>query len=83
MASRYLARVGSHPRATSASGGTPVCPNARRFQARPGAPGPAHRRTGPPALQQAWYDTTGQPVPQPVLDYIAAHPADDQPADTP
>ena len=33
---------------------------------------------GMPAVEQAWRQVTGQPVPQPVHDYIASHP-DDQP----
>jgi hypothetical protein len=28
---------------------------------------------GTPALQQAWQQVTGQPVPQPVRDYITSH----------
>jgi hypothetical protein len=53
-------------------------------------PGPGHlaRLTGQlgmPALEQAWQQVTGQPVPQPVRDYITSyHPDDDdQPGGTP
>jgi tetratricopeptide (TPR) repeat protein len=38
---------------------------------------------GTPALEQAWQQVTGQPVPQPVRDYITSHPGQDQPGDTP
>jgi tetratricopeptide (TPR) repeat protein len=45
-------------------------------------PGPGHlaRLTGQlgmPALEQTWQQVTGQPVPQPVRDYIASHHDDD------
>ena len=40
------------------------------------------RQLGMPALEQAWRQVTGQPVPQPVRDYIASHP-DDQPGGNP
>jgi hypothetical protein len=38
-------------------------------------PGPGHlarltRHLGLPALEQAWQQATGQPIPQPVLEYI-------------
>ena len=51
-------------------------------------PGPEHlarltRQLGMPALEQAWQQVTGQPVPQPVRDYITSHPGQDQPGDTP
>jgi tetratricopeptide (TPR) repeat protein len=51
-------------------------------------PGPEHlaRLTGQlgvAALEQAWQQVTGQPVPQPVRDYITSHPGQDQPGDTP
>jgi tetratricopeptide (TPR) repeat protein len=41
-------------------------------------PGPSHlarlaRQLGTPALEQAWQQATGQPVPQPVRDYITSH----------
>ena len=36
------------------------------------------RQLGMPALEQAWQKATGQPVPQPVRDYITSHP-DSQP----
>jgi tetratricopeptide (TPR) repeat protein len=40
------------------------------------------RQLGMPALAQAWEQTTGQPVPQPVRDYITSH-RDEQPGDSP
>ena len=51
-------------------------------------PGPEHlarltRQLGMPALEQAWQQVTGQPVPQPVRDYLTSHPGQDQPGDTP
>jgi len=51
-------------------------------------PGPSQlaRLTGQlglPALEQAWQQVTGQPVPQPVRDYITSHPGQDPPGDTP
>jgi tetratricopeptide (TPR) repeat protein len=51
-------------------------------------PGPEHlarltRQLGLPALEQAWTQVTGQPVPQPVRDYITSHPGQEQPGDTP
>ena len=51
-------------------------------------PGPSHlarltRQLGMPALEQAWQQVTGQPVPQPVRDYLTSHPGQDQPGDTP
>ena len=51
-------------------------------------PGPGHlarltRQLGMPALEQAWQQVTGQPVPQPVRDYITSHPDQAQPGDTP
>ena len=41
-------------------------------------PGPRHlarlaRQLGMPTLEQAWQEVTGQPVPQPVRDYITSH----------
>jgi len=50
-------------------------------------PGPEHlaRLTGQlgmPALEHAWRQVTGQPVPQPVRDYLTSH-HDDQPGGTP
>jgi hypothetical protein len=47
-------------------------------------PGPFHlarltRQLGMPALEEAWQRVTGQPVPQPVRDYITSQP-DQQPA---
>jgi hypothetical protein len=41
------------------------------------------RQLGMPALQAAWQQITGQPVPPAVLDYITSHPDDDQPGGTP
>jgi tetratricopeptide (TPR) repeat protein len=46
-------------------------------------PAPLHlvrltRQLGMPALEQAWQQATGQPVPQPVRDYITSH-RDSQP----
>ncbi|MGA9832456.1 MAG: tetratricopeptide repeat protein, partial [Trebonia sp.] len=41
------------------------------------------RQLGLPALEQAWQQVTGQPVPQPVRDYLTSHPGQDQPGDTP
>jgi tetratricopeptide (TPR) repeat protein len=38
------------------------------------------RQLGLPALEQAWQQVTGQPVPQPVRDYITSH-HDEQPGD--
>ena len=51
-------------------------------------PGPAHlaRLTGQLgllALEQAWRQVTGQPVPQPVRDYLTSQHPDDQPGGTP
>ena len=51
-------------------------------------PGPGHlaRLTtllGIPALEHSWQHVTGQPVPQPVRDYLASHPDDNQPGGTP
>ena len=48
-------------------------------------PGPSHlarltRQLGLPALEQAWQQITGQPVPQPVRDYLTSHPGQDQPS---
>jgi len=40
------------------------------------------RHLGLPALQAAWQQITGQPVPQPVRDHIIRHD-DDQPGGTP
>jgi hypothetical protein len=37
---------------------------------------------GMPALEEAWQQITGQPVPQPVRDYITSH-HDEQPGDQP
>ena len=50
-------------------------------------PGPGHlarltRLLGMPALEQSWQQVTGQPVPQPVRDYLTSH-HDDQPGGTP
>lgn len=41
-------------------------------------PGPEHlarltQLLGMPALEQAWRQVTGQPVPQPVRDYLTRH----------
>ncbi len=41
------------------------------------------RQLGLPALQQAWQQITGQPLPQAVRDYITSHHDDDQPGGTP
>jgi tetratricopeptide (TPR) repeat protein len=41
------------------------------------------RQLGMPALQAAWQQITGQPVPLPVRDYITSHHDDDQPGGTP
>jgi tetratricopeptide (TPR) repeat protein len=41
------------------------------------------RQLGTPALEAAWQQITGQPVPQPVRDYITSHHDDDQPEGTP
>ena len=38
---------------------------------------------GVPALQAAWRQVTGQPVPPPVRDYLTGHHDDDQPGGTP
>jgi Tetratricopeptide repeat len=43
---------------------------------------PAHlarltRQLGMPALEQAWWQVTGQPVPQPVRDYLTSHDDED------
>jgi tetratricopeptide (TPR) repeat protein len=51
-------------------------------------PGPEHlarltHQLGMPALQAAWRQVTGQPVPQPVRDYITSHPDDNQPGGKP
>ena len=35
------------------------------------------RQLGMPALEQTWQQVTGQPIPQPVRDYITSHPDDD------
>ena len=50
-------------------------------------PGRSHlarlaRQLGMPALEQAWQQVTGQPVPQPVRDYITSH-HDEEPGDEP
>ena len=50
-------------------------------------PGPGHlarlaSQLGMPALEQAWQQVTGQPVPQPVRDYITSQ-LDQQPGDGP
>ena len=41
------------------------------------APGPAlarlTRQLGMPALEEAWREVTGQPLPQPVRDYVTSH----------
>jgi hypothetical protein len=39
------------------------------------------RQFGMPALEQTWRQVTGQPVPQPVRDYITSHP--DEPGGEP
>ena len=41
------------------------------------------RQLGMPALQAAWQQITGQPVPQAVRDYLTSHHDDDQPGGTP
>ena len=41
------------------------------------------RQLGMPALEQTWQQITGQPVPQPVRDYITSHPGRAQPGDQP
>jgi tetratricopeptide (TPR) repeat protein len=41
------------------------------------------RQLGMPALQAAWRQITGQPVPQPVRDYITSRHDDDQPGGMP
>ena len=41
------------------------------------------RQLGMPALEAAWRQITGQPVPQPVRDYITSYPDDDQTGGTP
>ena len=41
------------------------------------------RQLGMPALQAAWQQITGQPVPQAVRDYITSRHDDDQPGGTP
>jgi tetratricopeptide (TPR) repeat protein len=38
---------------------------------------------GVPALEQAWRQVTGQPVPQPIRDYIASHSGQAQAGDAP
>jgi hypothetical protein len=40
------------------------------------------RQLGMPALEQAWQQITGQPVPQAVREYIVSHREDDQPGGT-
>lgn len=50
-------------------------------------PGPYHlarltRQLGMPALEETWREVTGQPLPQPVRDYITSQP-DEQPAGEP
>jgi tetratricopeptide (TPR) repeat protein len=50
-------------------------------------PGPGHlarlaRQLGLPVLEQAWQQAAGQPVPQPVRDYITSH-HDSQPEGEP
>jgi tetratricopeptide (TPR) repeat protein len=51
-------------------------------------PGPQHlarltRQFGMTALEQAWQQVTGRPVPQAVRDYITSDDRDDDPADEP
>jgi len=51
-------------------------------------PGPVHlarltKLLGMPALQAAWQQVTGQPVPPAVRDYITRHHDDDPPGGTP
>jgi hypothetical protein len=41
------------------------------------------RQLGTPALEQAWQQVTGQPVPQAVRDYITSQPGQDQPGGQP
>ena len=41
------------------------------------------RQLGLPALEAAWQQVTGQPVPQAVRDYITSHPDQTQPGGTP
>jgi hypothetical protein len=41
------------------------------------------RQLGMPALQAAWQQVTGKPVPQAVGDYITSRHDDDQPGGTP
>jgi tetratricopeptide (TPR) repeat protein len=41
------------------------------------------RQLGMPTLEQAWQQVTGEPVPQPVRDYLTSHPGQVQPGDTP
>ena len=41
------------------------------------------RQLGLPALEQAWQQVTGQPVPQAVRDYVTSHHDQDQPGGTP
>ena len=41
------------------------------------------RQLGTPALEQAWQQITGQPVPQPVREYVARYHDQAQPGDTP
>ena len=50
-------------------------------------PGPSHlarltRQLGVPALEEAWLQVTGQPLPRPIRAYIASH-RDEQPAGEP
>jgi tetratricopeptide (TPR) repeat protein len=51
-------------------------------------PGPRHlarltRQLGTPALEQAWQQATGQPLPQQVRDYLATRPDDPSPETQP
>jgi hypothetical protein len=51
-------------------------------------PGPRHlarlsRQLGIPALEQAWQQVTGQPVPQAVRDYIISYQDEDAPGGKP
>jgi hypothetical protein len=51
-------------------------------------PGPKHlarltSQLGMPALEQAWPQATGQPLPGAVRDYLTSHPADAQPGGQP
>ena len=41
------------------------------------------RQLGMPALEAAWQQVTGQPLPQPVRDYITSHHDQTQPGGTP